>query len=388
MGLGRSLADLQIPQLIVMREPVPDRVAQEFLTYWVTAFSQGKPFYQSVREARERLQGLEGEFPCACWLPVICQNPTAIPPTWQQLQHGREPIRLRDLLGRLQYPPVLGGLITVAVLGIRLLGGLETFELRAFDHLMRSRPSEAMDSRLLLITVTGNDVQAQDPQKRQGASLSNEAFDQLLKQLIPLKPRVIGVDIYREIPLGDRYPALLQQFQQNNRLINLCKVGDDANNPGIPPALEIPQPQIQSRVGFSDVVTDSDNVVRRHLLGMSFPENSACKVTTSLNLMLTMRYLSDEGIAFSTTSSQLQLGDLTLKEGREILTQNSGGYSRLDNYWGYQIMLNYRNTHSIAPEVTLTEALEGKRLTPELVRDKIVLIGTTDPHFGICIKWP
>ncbi|SKB13866.1 hypothetical protein PL11201_530196 [Planktothrix sp. PCC 11201] len=28
-----------------------------------------------MREARERLQGLESEFPCASWLPVVSQNP-------------------------------------------------------------------------------------------------------------------------------------------------------------------------------------------------------------------------------------------------------------------------------------------------------------------------
>jgi hypothetical protein len=31
-----------------------------------------------VREAREKLQGLEDRYPCATWLPVICQNPSNI----------------------------------------------------------------------------------------------------------------------------------------------------------------------------------------------------------------------------------------------------------------------------------------------------------------------
>jgi hypothetical protein len=49
------------------------------------AFAGGKPLYLAVREARERLQGLENEFPCASWLPVICQNPTTEPIQWQKL---------------------------------------------------------------------------------------------------------------------------------------------------------------------------------------------------------------------------------------------------------------------------------------------------------------
>jgi CHAT domain len=73
-GLAADITDLHIPQAIVMREPVPDRVAQEFLQNFLSALSQGTPFYQSLREARERLQVIEDEFPCASWLPILCQN--------------------------------------------------------------------------------------------------------------------------------------------------------------------------------------------------------------------------------------------------------------------------------------------------------------------------
>lgn len=85
LGLARDLADLHIPQVIVMREPVPDLVAQEFLKYFLKSFARGESFYLSVREARERLQAIEDKFPCATWLPVICQNPAEMPPTWQGL---------------------------------------------------------------------------------------------------------------------------------------------------------------------------------------------------------------------------------------------------------------------------------------------------------------
>lgn len=78
LGLARELADLQIPQIIVMREPVPDQVAQEFLKYFLQGFAGGETLYQAVRHAREQLQGLEDKFPCATWLPVICQNPAQI----------------------------------------------------------------------------------------------------------------------------------------------------------------------------------------------------------------------------------------------------------------------------------------------------------------------
>jgi len=89
LGLAFNLADLQIPQIIVMREPVPDLVAQEFLKNFLEIFARGLPLYQAVREAREKLQWLEDSFPCASWLPVICQHPAEVPPTWQELRSFR-----------------------------------------------------------------------------------------------------------------------------------------------------------------------------------------------------------------------------------------------------------------------------------------------------------
>lgn len=85
LGLAHALQTIQIPQMIVMREPVPDRIAQKFLRNFLTAFSQGNSLYLAVRQAREQLQGFEERFPCATWLPVIFQNPTETPPTWQEL---------------------------------------------------------------------------------------------------------------------------------------------------------------------------------------------------------------------------------------------------------------------------------------------------------------
>ena len=85
LGIAYELEQLNIPQVIVMRQPVLDRVAQEFLKYFLQEFTGGKSLYISVRNARLELQKLESEFPCASWLPVIVQNQTETPPTWQSL---------------------------------------------------------------------------------------------------------------------------------------------------------------------------------------------------------------------------------------------------------------------------------------------------------------
>lgn len=93
LGLAHDLRQLHIPQLIVMREPVPDRIAQEFLKYFLSAFSRGTSLYLSVREARQRLAELERDFPCASWLPVIFQNRAEMPPSWADLLGSGEMAR-------------------------------------------------------------------------------------------------------------------------------------------------------------------------------------------------------------------------------------------------------------------------------------------------------
>lgn len=86
-GLARQLAELQMPKTIFMREPVPDMVAQKFLESFLEAFVEdGKSLYSSVNEARKILQSLESRFPCASWLPAICDLTPETILTWNLLK--------------------------------------------------------------------------------------------------------------------------------------------------------------------------------------------------------------------------------------------------------------------------------------------------------------
>ena len=97
LGLAVALEELNIPTVIVMRESVSNRVAQEFFQHFLDAFAvQRLSLYLSVRQARRKLHAVESEFPGASWLPVICQNPASEPPTWLTLG-GLPPCPYRGL---------------------------------------------------------------------------------------------------------------------------------------------------------------------------------------------------------------------------------------------------------------------------------------------------
>ena len=103
LGLARKLANLQIPQMIVMREAVPDLAAQDFLKNFLKLFADGNSLYVAVRKAREMLQReeIENRFPCVSWLPTICQNQAEVPQTWQEL-HSRIQPKFENLLAQLK----------------------------------------------------------------------------------------------------------------------------------------------------------------------------------------------------------------------------------------------------------------------------------------------
>lgn len=78
LGLANEFAKLHLPQSIVMREPIPDEVAQEFLKYFLSAFAGNNSFYMSVRRARNQLEDSYNlQYSGVSWLPTIYQNPAA-----------------------------------------------------------------------------------------------------------------------------------------------------------------------------------------------------------------------------------------------------------------------------------------------------------------------
>lgn len=85
VGIAKQLSQYKIPNIIIMREPVPDEVAQKFLQRFLEAFAAGKPLSLAVRRAREKLTRLENKFPGSSWLPMLWSNPSEPPLTWKSL---------------------------------------------------------------------------------------------------------------------------------------------------------------------------------------------------------------------------------------------------------------------------------------------------------------
>ncbi len=372
LGLATNLADLNIPQIIFMREPVPDLVAQAFLKHFLSAFSSGKSIYLAVREARARLQGLEDKFPCASWLPVIYQNPAQLSLNWlelldnnQDLCSSNSPSLLKEGIAKVTGKSVkslwwVSCAIALLIIFIRALGFLQLWELSAYDQLLRLRPSELPDSRILIVKVVEEDIQ------KYTHPIPDNILNQLIEKLSQYQPRVIGLNIYRDSPVDPGREKFIQQLQHNPRLIAICKAKDN-NNFQVSPPPNVPE----ERLGFDDIVPDIDNVLRRHLLFLHTKEK--CVADIAFSVQLAAEYLLFENKELENLPNALvKLGEVIFP----LLEPNSGGYHQLDSR-GSQILLNYRATEKIAEEVTLTQVLKGE-FEPNLVNKKIVIIGV-DP---------
>lgn len=293
-------------------------------------------------------------------VPKYRQPPRcSITPLRRHLRQWR--LSVRRLL-----PTELGMAIAIAsvaatsmILSIRQVGGLQPLELAVYDQFTRLKPALGDDPRLLIVEVTEADFRTY---KR--LPLADRVIAQTLQQLQRDQPRAIGLDIFRDIPNEPGSQELAEQLSQPN-VIAVTYVGN-AQRESIPAPAHLPD----SQIGFNDLITDPDGVVRRSLLYLG---NGDIPLS-SFAVQLATVYLSAEKVPTSITAAgELQLGDTVFPK----LQPSSGGYQTIDAQ-GYQILLNYRSATSSIRHVTLQQVLEN-RVDPAWVKDKVVLIGMTAP---------
>ncbi|MGL4374944.1 MAG: CHASE2 domain-containing protein, partial [Microcoleaceae cyanobacterium] len=256
-------------------------------------------------------------------------------------------------------------IVTISVssflIGARHFALFQPLELMAYDQMVRLRPDPGPDPRLLIVTLTEEDIQ------KYNWPIQDEILAKVLAKLSQYKAKVIGLDIYRDLPVEPGYKQLKEQFQNPNVIAIKNLLGSSSGSikkgvnppPGIPPA----------RIGINDIPVDPDGTVRRQLMIVNTPEK---ETYYSLSMQVAMKYLAYDGIKADNSPDD----DTILFWGKatfQPLKPNSGAYEKVDT-GGYQILLNYHSGQKVAPTVSIQELLEGD-INPNLIKDKIVLIG-------------
>lgn len=249
---------------------------------------------------------------------------------------------------------------TSAVILLRLIGVLQLSEFAALDQLFHLRPQELTDDRIVIVEIREKDIQQAGKWP-----IPDQVMAGLLEKINSQKPRVIGLDIYRDLPAEPGYSEFVKVAKTIPNLIGIEKIPDNVDV-GVPPSPVLSQRQ---QVGFNNVVVDADGKVRRSLLYWHMKG----KAHESFALKMALVYLKAKGItpkAAGVNSKYLELGQSVFPPFKP----NDGGYVQANNK-GYQVLVNFRRPGSFR-KVSMADVLAG-RVNPSLLRDRVVLIGST-----------
>lgn len=251
--------------------------------------------------------------------------------------------------------PIVAGLI----LAIRFTGALQLLEWAIYDQYFQLRATESPDERIVLVTIDESDISTFGQWPISDASLA-----QLIRNLEQYQPAVIGLDLYRDLPVE---PGTQDWIEVMASTPNLIGVEKTIGRTVAPPA----ELERQGRVALTDLLVDADGKFRRGLL--SHP-NTDEQLRLGLGAELAVRYLATQKVPQEVLDEEkkiYRLGQAILKP----LRGNDGGYIRT-NAGGYQILINFRGHAQHFPNISVTDVLND-RLEPELIRDRIVIVGGT-----------
>lgn len=250
---------------------------------------------------------------------------------------------------------------TSCVTGLTIIGSLtglfQTIELQAFDQFTRLRPPEAKSPRIVIVTIDEQDLE------NYGYPIPDRILAQAIKNIKQQQPRVIGLDLYRNLPQEPGHQELVEVFKSSDNLIGVEKVVGKT----VAPPHTLPDEQ----VALSDLMMDSDNKIRRALLSVQKDDGT---VKLGLGALTALNYLAEENIyleyAKDNQPHTYRLGKATI----HAFSPNDGGYVRADA-GGYQMLLNYRGVEYNFESYSLSSLVEG-HIPNNWAKDRIVFIGS------------
>ncbi|NJL47883.1 MAG: CHASE2 domain-containing protein [Leptolyngbyaceae cyanobacterium SM2_5_2] len=299
-------------------------------------------------------------------------------------------------------------------------------ELKAYDHVLTARMPEPISDRIIVVEVTWDDVQAQNPNETK--TLTRDVTDAVLinaiNQLREYGVQIIGFDWYLQPAMEIWTEPTLAAFQSPNpsdpnsdlptqaspalpsaAIYGFCNQPytseGERQAPEPPPAAEVIPPE---RIGFSNFAVDADEVMRRHLVGNGLPASekltSTCQAEVAFSTLIALHYLDlkpattepalQSNEANRTTVPAAQNQKIALTDLPAIFTPTPieridaymyGGYSDL-HPGAFELMLNYRepaddNLRAAFTHVSIKD-LQPDAVQPstfaEQFKDKIVLM--------------
>ena len=247
------------------------------------------------------------------------------------------------------------------VMACRGFGLLQPLELLLYDATLRLRPTAPVDSRVVLILETEEDLQ------RFGHPLPDGVLAQLIERLAAARAKVIGIDKYRDLPVPPGTRELAASLARHQQVLWIMKASVDKGE-----GVLAPEPlRGTPRTGFNDLVADPGGSIRR---GLVYLDDSGGNTLYAFSLLLAARYLGRTDPLIGPAPERedwVRLGDSTVP----ALESWDGGYAGVDTS-GYQYLLDYRGMPATFREFTLSDLIDG-RVEAAAIEGKMVLFGAS-----------
>jgi diguanylate cyclase (GGDEF)-like protein/PAS domain S-box-containing protein len=261
--------------------------------------------------------------------------------------------------------------VAACLIILRSFGLLQFLEWSVLDKFFKSRPEEAVEKRITIVEIDEASLRDIGDWPIPDGEIAKG-----LRKLQIYQPRVIGLDIYRDLPVGSGHSELIKVYKSMPDLIGIQLLAKD-KNANVAPPKELDE---NDQVGFNNIVLDSDGKVRR----MSLYWHQDNLEHKSFSLKVALKYLQYEDIIprkDNFNPGYLRLGKTTFIPFKS----NDGSYVNGDDK-GYQILSNFPKPACQSKvgecrrfqRVSFRDIL-ANRVAPELIRNKIVLIGSTAP---------
>ncbi len=255
-------------------------------------------------------------------------------------------------------------IVTLGIVGVQAVGGFNLPEWEARDAFFRLRTQQSPEnsqSEIIVVTIDEKDLQ-----QIGDWPIPDDVLAKLITKIRDQKPTAIGMDLYRDLPVGKGYADLKAVFQTTPTLVGVEKMTGDRVPP--PPGL-----QERGQVGLADLILDSDRRVRRALLTADdHKENNTTK--PGLATQVALMHLKTKGVELAVTNEQkshYQLGKTAYRQ----ISLGEGNYGDKD-LGGYQIFLNWYGDGQKFKQIKMRDLLTD-RVPPDTLRDRMVFVGST-----------
>ncbi|MFK7744644.1 MAG: CHASE2 domain-containing protein [Roseobacter sp.] len=248
---------------------------------------------------------------------------------------------------------LVAGLMSGALVwGARTLGWLQSAELWQYDVTTTALAAREPLDDVTLVGLTDKDF------NKSGWPIPDAELARLIQAILSNGARTVGIDIYRESPVGDGNEQLMEVLR-DPRVVIISRLPDETEaGVGAPKGVQL---------GFADVPIDTDGVARRALLLV----NRAGDLNLSFPLQLALNFTNQKQLRASNENPRfLAFGGTVVPP----IANDTGPYTDVDSA-GYQVLTHYRNRQPIVRRVTADSVLEGQ---VEIAGQLVILAITSD----------